>query len=61
MKDAIFVAHNVDFDYGFLNSSFERFGLGNIGNLQMCTIELARRSFESERYGLAYLIEFLEM
>lgn len=61
MKDAIFVAHNVDFDYGFLNSSFERFGLGNIGNLQMCTIELARRSFESERYGLAYLIEFLEI
>ena len=32
MEDAIFVAHNADFDYGFLNASFERFGLGNIGN-----------------------------
>jgi DNA polymerase-3 subunit epsilon len=59
MGDAIFVAHNVNFDYGFLNASFERFGLGNIGNPTLCTIELARRTFESERYGLAHLIEFL--
>jgi len=59
MQDAIFVAHNADFDYGFLNASFERFGLGNIGNPKLCTIELARRTFESERYGLAYLIDFL--
>ncbi len=61
MEDAIFVAHNADFDYGFLNASFERFGLGNIGNPKFCTIELARRTFESERYGLAYLIESLEI
>ena len=59
MEDAVFVAHNADFDYGFLNASFERFGLGNIGNPKLCTIELARRTFESERYGLAYLIDFL--
>ena len=61
MGDAIFVAHNANFDYGFLNASFERFGLGNIGNPKLCTIELARRTFESERYGLAYLIDFLEI
>ncbi|MDQ7047629.1 MAG: 3'-5' exonuclease [Sulfurovum sp.] len=61
MGDAVFVAHNANFDYGFLNASFERFGLGNIGNLQLCTIELARRTFESERYGLAYLIESLKI
>ena len=61
MGDAIFVAHNANFDYSFLNASFERFGLGNIGNLTLCTIELARRTFESERYGLAYLIDFLEI
>ena len=59
MEDAVFVAHNADFDYSFLNASFERFGLGNIGNPKLCTIELARRTFESERYGLAYLIETL--
>jgi DNA polymerase-3 subunit epsilon len=59
MGDAVFVAHNANFDYGFLNASFERFGLGNIGNPTLCTIELAKRTFESERYGLAYLIEAL--
>ncbi len=59
MEDAVFVAHNADFDYSFLDASFERFGLGNIGNPKLCTIELARRTFESERYGLAYLIETL--
>jgi len=61
MEDAVFVAHNVDFDYGFLNASFERFGLGGIGNPKLCTIDLARRTFESERYGLGYLIASLGM
>lgn len=59
MGDAIFVAHNANFDYGFLNASFDRFGLGQIGNPRLCTIDLARRTFESERYGLAYLIDSL--
>ncbi len=59
MRDAIFVAHNATFDYGFLTASFNRFGLGDIGNSKLCTIELAKRTFESERYGLAYLNESL--
>ncbi len=61
MGDAVFVAHNANFDYTFLDASFERFGLGGIGNPKLCTIDLARRTFESERYGLAYLIEALGM
>jgi len=61
MEDAVFVAHNVSFDYGFLNASFDRFGLGGIGNPKLCTIDLARRTFESERYGLGYLIASLGM
>lgn len=61
MEDAVFVAHNVDFDYNFLNASFSRFGLGGIGNPKLCTIDLARRTFESERYGLGYLIGSLGM
>lgn len=61
MGDAVFVAHNADFDYNFLNASFDRFGLGTIGNPKLCTIDLAKRTFESERYGLAYLIESLQI
>ncbi len=61
MGDAVFVAHNANFDYSFLTASFERFGLGSIGNPTLCTIDLAKRTFESERYGLAYLIESLDM
>ncbi len=61
LGDAVFVAHNVQFDFTFLNASFERFGLGSIGNPALCTIDLARRTFESERYGLAYLNETLDL
>jgi len=59
MGDAVFTAHNAGFDHTFLNASFQRFGLGPIGNPVLCTIDLARRTFESERYGLAYLNESL--
>jgi DNA polymerase-3 subunit epsilon len=61
MDDAVFVAHNANFDYGFLNHSFDRFGLGSIGNQKLCSIDLARRTIESERYGLAYLSDSLEL
>ncbi|HIO96050.1 MAG TPA: DNA polymerase III subunit epsilon, partial [Campylobacterales bacterium] len=61
LEDTVFVAHNANFDYGFLNHSFERFGLGTIGNQTLCSINLARRTIKSERYGLAYLNEFLEI
>jgi DNA polymerase-3 subunit epsilon len=61
MKDSIFVAHNVSFDFSFLNHSFERFGLGSIGNIRLCTIDLAKRTFESPKYGLAYLNELLNI
>ena len=61
LDDAVFVAHNADFDYGFLNHSFDRFGLGTIGNQKLCSIDLARRTIKSERYGLAYLNESLEL
>jgi len=55
LGDALFVAHNVSFDYNFISYSFERFGLGVLGNRKLCTIELARRTIEAERYGLKHL------
>ena len=61
MQESIFVAHNVSFDYSFLTSSFNRFGLGDIGNQKFCTINLAKRTFKSQKYGLAYLNETLNI
>ncbi len=55
LGDAIFVAHNATFDYNFVSSSFERFGLGVLGNRRLCTIDLAKRTIEAERYGLGHL------
>ncbi len=55
LGDSVFVAHNATFDYNFVSSSFERFGLGVLGNRRFCTIELARRTIEAERYGLGHL------
>jgi len=61
MGDAVFVAHNVGFDYTFLSASLKRFGLGCIGNVRLCTIELAKRTIKSQKYGLAGLCETLDI
>jgi DNA polymerase-3 subunit epsilon len=55
LSDHIFVAHNINFDYKFLSAMFERIGLAPLGNRQLCTIDLAKRTIEEERYGLAHL------
>ncbi len=61
LGDAVFVAHNVSFDYTFLTASFKRFGLGSIGNPRLCTIDLAKRTIKSQKYGLAGLCETLKL
>jgi DNA polymerase-3 subunit epsilon len=40
---SVFVAHNVSFDFNFLQTSFDRHGLGPIGQTKLCTARLARR------------------
>jgi DNA polymerase-3 subunit epsilon len=39
----------------------ERVGLQKLLNRSLCTIDLAERTIESERYGLAYLNKQLEL
>ena len=41
LKDAIFVAHNVRFDYSFLKQEFGRVGLSFLPK-QLCTVKLSR-------------------
>jgi DNA polymerase-3 subunit epsilon len=57
LKDAVFVAHNVNFDYNFISYSMERAGFGPLLNRKVCTIDLAKKTLEAERYGLGFLIK----
>lgn len=57
LKDAIFVAHNVNFDYNFISYSMEQAGYGPLLNRKLCTIDLAKKTIQAERYGLGYLIK----
>ncbi len=61
LKDYVFVAHNVGFDYKFISDSFMQCGYGPMLNRRLCTIDLAKKTIKSERYGLEYLREFLEL
>ncbi len=55
MKDAIFVAHNVDFDYGFIASEFKRIGR-NFRYPKLCTCAAMRKLYPGQRsYSLAAL------
>lgn len=61
LGDAVFVGHDAKFDYNFVSAMMERVGLQKLLNRSLCTIDLAERTIESERYGLAYLNEQLSL
>ncbi len=55
MRDAIFVAHNVEFDYGFIASEFRRIGR-EFRYPKLCTCAAMRRLYPGHRsYSLASL------
>ncbi|MCE2789396.1 MAG: GIY-YIG nuclease family protein [Saprospiraceae bacterium] len=56
-SDAIFVAHNVRFDYQFIREEFASLGY-SFHRPQLCTVVLSRKSFPGLRsYSLGNLIE----
>ena len=55
LGDAIFIAHDVKFDYKFISGSFEQVGLEPILNRSLCSLALAERTIVSYRYALSYL------
>lgn len=61
LADSIFVAHNVNFDYNFISLSLEKLGFGMLLNRKICTIELARRTIQAQKYGLSSLKELLDI
>lgn len=55
-ENAIFVAHNVRFDYSFIREEFRRLGY-TFTRKQLCTVRLTKKSFPGLRsYGLDNLI-----
>lgn len=59
-NDAIFVAHNSQFDYGFLKEEFRRLGYG-FNMQQLCTVRLSRALYkEYKHHNLTAIIERYE-
>lgn len=56
LRDAIFVAHNVSFDYGFIKESFRR--AGTTFNMdRFCTVRLSRQLYPAQaRHNLDSVI-----
>ena len=61
LGNAVFVGHDVKFDFMFTSKMMERVGMAPLLNRQLCTIDLAERTLSAYRYGLAYLNEQLEL
>ncbi len=57
LADAVFVAHNARFDYGFIRNEFARMGEDFEAEV-LCTVKLSRALYpEHHRHGLDALIE----
>ncbi len=61
LADAVFIAHNVNFDYNFISASLQKAGFGPLLNRKLCTIELSKKCFKVEKYGLGFLMEYFNM
>ncbi len=61
LGDAIFIAHDVKFDYRFISGSFEMVGLEPLLNRSLCSLALAERTVVSFRYALSYLNDFYNL
>lgn len=61
LEDDVFVAHSVSFDYKFISDSLKKYDLGELCNRKLCTIDLAKRTIVSNKYGLSTLKELLQI
>ncbi|RBQ29354.1 3'-5' exonuclease [Aliarcobacter vitoriensis] len=61
LGDDVFVAHDIKFDYTFISDSFEKYNLGKLLNRKICTIDLSKRTIQSDKYGLSTLKELLNI
>lgn len=60
-EDAVFVAHNVGFDYSFLRAAFEHSGY-SLHARKLCTVRIARKLFPGlPSYSLGNLCRYFEI
>lgn len=56
-EDTIFVAHNVSFDYGFIQNAFASLGY-SFSKRRLCTVKMSRKTFPGlKSYALGSLIK----
>lgn len=59
LKDAIFIAHNVNFDYSFLKHQLQECGF-TLNSKKLCTVRLSRKAFPgAPSYSLGNICSFL--
>jgi len=61
LGSSVFVAHNVNFDFGFISKSLQTVGDDELLNRKLCTVDLSRKTIEAPRHGLGFLKEFLDI
>ena len=61
LEDDVVVAHDIKFDYNYISDSFEKYDLGRLENRKICSIDLAKRTIDSPRYGLGFLKDTLNI
>lgn len=61
LKDKVFIAHNVNFDYSFIREAFKNHGY-TFDVPKLCTVRLSRKAFPGYRsYGLGRICEQLSI
>lgn len=61
LKDRIFVAHNVNFDYSFIKQALDRYGY-HLNTQKLCTVRLSRKVFPGyARYNLGAICRELDI
>ena len=61
LEDCVFIAHDIKFDFNFISDSFEKYDLGKLQNRKLCSIDLAKRTIDAQKYGLKFLKEELNI
>ncbi len=61
LGSCVFVAHNVNFDYGFISKSLKTVDIDELLNRKLCTVELAKKTIKAPRHGLGFLREMLNI